>query len=131
MSEPGDILEAARAIRGYLSELLGAEPAARVDAALTVLLASGGDDVEDRIIEEFDRHDTTRDWAATFLELGMPPDLAQYGERVFAVTPGHGDAVRIPKFACPRGDYSWYRHAVGEEPPLCPSHALAVEPVDA
>lgn len=131
MSEPSHILEAARAIRPYLPTLLDAEPAAQIDGALAALLAAGGHDAEDRILVELDRHNATRDWAAGYIELGLPPDLAQYAERSFSEAPGYGDPVRIPKFDCPHGDYAWYRHDVGEEPPRCPTHGVVVEPVDA
>ena len=122
-----DILAAARAIRPYLPELLAEHAAARADARLAELLERGD---EAGIVDEFEGDENVRDWAAGFLEHGMPPDIAAREERSFQLAPGYGDAVRIPEFACPRGDYTWYRHAVGQTPPKCPTHQLVVEPVD-
>ena len=137
MSEPEPsaerILEAARAIRSYLPTLLDASSAAQTDAALAALIADPGDtgDVEERILGEFERHDATAEWAAAFLEHGLPLELVRHGERGFYELAGHGEPVRTPKFACPDGDYVWYRHAVGQSPPVCPTHHKVVEPVTA
>src|SRR4051794_25510757 len=125
-----EIVDAACAIRGYLPELLGSAAAAELDAALATLLSADHPD-EDGLLEQFDRYDTTRDWAAAFFQFHAPPELVQLGERGFSEAPGYGDDVHVPKFVCPHGDFAWYRHAVGETLPRCPTHGTDVEPADA
>jgi len=58
------ILEAAHAIRPYLSELLGAELAIEIDQKLTDLLAQAedGQSVENLILELLASQDSTREW---------------------------------------------------------------------
>jgi hypothetical protein len=124
MDEQSEIREAARTIRSYLSELLDADAATETDRALAKLLASSAAD--ERILVELERHDATAEWAAAFVEHGVPPEFAPVIERTYSEVPGHGEAVGLPKFVCPKGDFVWYRHAVGETPPLCPTHGQVV-----
>ena len=124
-----DIREAARTLRSYLPRLLDADAAAQLDAALAQLLAADASD--ERIVAELERYEATADWAADFVEHGVPPELAQIAERSYSEPPGHGEQVSLPKFACPQGDFVWYRHAVGEAPPTCPTHGVTVERVAA
>ena len=128
MSEP-DLLDAARAIRPYLPSLLDESAAAEVDSSLAALLASGG--TEDAVLAELEGHEATAEWTAAFLEHGAPPELAVVRERDFTELAGHGEPVRAPKYICPEGDFVWYRHAVGQQPPRCPTHGKVVEPVPA
>jgi len=128
------VLEAARAIRPYLSELTG-PAAARHDARLATLLADAlaGHDVvgELRSVLEAD------DAMAAFLEEVLddapefrPPDVqAGFGEarRNMQVPPGAiGPIADAGRHLCPRGDYVWYRRAVGAPVPLCPTHELGL-----
>jgi hypothetical protein len=129
MDDEPAIREAARTIRSYLPSLLDADAAAQVDGALVRLLAE--DAAEERIVAEFERYEATADWAADFLEHGVPPEFAGIAERSYSEAPGHGERVRLPKFACPHGDFVWYRHAVGETSPKCPTHGVVVERVAA
>ena len=127
MDDEPDIREAARTIRRYLPSLLDADAAAQADSAFARLLAE--DAPEERIVAEFERYEATAEWAAGFVEHGVPPEFARIAERSYSEAPGHGERVRLPKFACPHGDFVWYRHAVGETPPTCPTHGLVVERV--
>ena len=76
------LLEAARAIRPYLAELVGAD-ADRVDGELAALLARSGDDehgeVEGLILDCLMRNPATHDWAARFLIDQRPADAAMVG----------------------------------------------------
>ena len=128
MSDQKDIYEAGRTIRAYLPDLLDSPAdAGQVDAALASLLSEEDGDIEDQILEQLEQYDATAEWTAAFLEYGIPPELASLGERGYAEAPGHGEAVRTPKYACPEGDFVWYRHAVGQSPPRCPTHGKLVE----
>lgn len=53
------VWEAARCVRPYLTELLGAVLAAEVDAQLARLLNGGDGDLEDRLRELFSAHEAT------------------------------------------------------------------------
>jgi len=122
-----DLRDAARAIRPYLPSLLEEGAAAEVDATLAALLTTDGS--EDDVLAELESNDATAEWTAAFLEHGVPPELALVYERGVEELPGYGEPVRTPKYACPEGDYVWYRHAVGQQPPRCPTHGEVVEPV--
>jgi hypothetical protein len=127
MVDQPDIREAACAIRFYLPELLDEDAAADLDGALARLLDEGAG--EERLVDELERRDETAEWAAAFLEHGIPPEFAVVDERAYAEAPGYGEPVGLTKFACPSGDFVWYRHSVGQQPPTCPTHGVVVERV--
>src|SRR5690348_13934099 len=114
MEQERTILEAAKAIRPYLPQLLGAEAGA-FDRHLAGLLARNrdGEDVEGLLAAHLRKQRATHNWTAAFLEHGRPPELvAVTTERGgFSDLPGHGEPSRAGKFACPSGDYVWYRRA--------------------
>ena len=127
MDDEPDIREAARALRAYLPSLLDADAASQLDGALARLLAE--DASEERIVAELERYEATTEWVSSFIEHGAPPELARIAERNYSEAPGYGEPVSLPRFACPHGDFVWYRHAVGETPPTCPTHGGVVERV--
>lgn len=136
------ILEAARSIRPYLSELLPEAEAKAVDQQLSDLLNTR-QPIDKSILEVLTAKNTTREWLSKFLE-----DKKQNVTRGFSSLPGHlspvvtrnakinlssasGDFSSLPgdpslvsaaKFVCPQGDYIWSRPRVGIEPPHCPTH---------
>jgi hypothetical protein len=118
-----DALDAARAIRSYLPELLGeSDAAASTDARLAALLhaSQDGKPVTDAVAGVLAERSVTRNWAAHFLERGCPPDVVATERSV----PG-GPPVTVlpaPRFVCPSGDFAWWQRAAGVEPPNCPSH---------
>jgi len=122
------ILDAARAIRPFLAELVGLA-AEDIDRDLATLLeqAASGVDVEDRILELLSQPAAIREWTAAFLQERQPPGL-RVSERSFGL-PGAGSTTSPQIFACPRGDYVWYRRSVDSLVPACPTHSLALEPV--
>jgi len=125
MEQERTILEAAMAIRPYLQQLLGAEADA-FDHNLAELLSRNrdGEDVEGLLAAHLRKQRATHNWTAAFLEHGRPPEMiAVATERGgFSDLPGHGEPSRADKFACPLGDYVWYRRAVGQKVPPCPTH---------
>lgn len=126
MYESNDILEAARTIRPFLSELVGIETAAAIDPQLADLLAQSSieQSVDNRILELLAEQDATREWLADFLKHKQQPEQL----RTWSPLPGQGSIVGAAKFVCPQGDYTWYRSRVGVECPLCPTHNLPLEP---
>ena len=85
------IMEAARSIRPYLDDLIGAQ-AEEVDGQLAALLERGraGDDVDDVIIDLLTGSPRTRDWSAVMLadpEL-RPPEWQTVTERA-GTQPGY------------------------------------------
>lgn len=126
MYKPDHILEAARTIRPCLSQLVGAETAATLDAQLADLLAQAqaGQSIDNRILELLADEDPTREWLSDFLQDQQQPEHL----RNFSPLPGHPSIVSAAKFICPQGDYTWYRPRVGIEPPPCPTHHLPLEP---
>jgi hypothetical protein len=133
MDEQG-VFEAARVIRSYLPMLVG--PAAgELDRQIAELLNTGspaGDCAKLRSV--LDGNEATGDFLAEVLA-----DAPEY--RPLALQPGHihrgggdyqalaGDAVPVlhtGRFACPHGDYVWYRPTVGAEIPGCPTHGLVL-----
>jgi hypothetical protein len=123
------ILDAARAIRPYLPHLVGTR-ADDVDRTLVELLkgASAGETVDDALLDVLQRDPATHNWTASYLERGLPPDIAAVREKGLQELPGHGEVVAATRFRCPRGDYLWYRRSVGQEIPRCPTHRMELEP---
>lgn len=132
MSDDDVIIEAARAIRAYLPELVGTAEAETIDRQLVDLLARAQDDPAcvERILELLGRRDATAEWTAVLLESGYPPDVRELVEQRerYAGLAGHGEPPPAPRrYACPEGDFVRWRR--GAEPlPTCPEHGLALEP---
>ena len=136
------ILEAGRAIRPYLTTLLGTD-ADRVDANLAELLARADRSAVASAIEDvLERDAATRQWVSAFWRIGgMPPEVvvAVYPDldpraaerQVRATVLGGGGLPGDPvaalpgkRYACPRGDFAWYRLDAAEEVPECRTHRL-------
>jgi hypothetical protein len=128
-SDDDGVLEAARAIRPYLDDLVGPGPAKVIDGRIAGELTGGAG-----------RADTARALRALLEE---QEDTAWFLSRVLADRPGYrppyqqpasrrgivspaGDPglVTADRYACPRGDYVWYRPEVGFPVPRCPTHRL-------
>lgn len=119
MFKTEDVLEAARTIRPFLSELLG-EDATRVDEELARLLESGqrGEKVDNFILNLLAQNDATREWMNKFLGLRQPQDTT----RGFRPVPGYLPPPALEKYVCPENDYVWFRHSVSVKIPSCPTH---------
>jgi hypothetical protein len=125
------ILDAARALRGDLPELnvAGADD---LDRQVTDLLAAAEDGrrVEDDLLELLRSDPRTRVYTQYFMEHGVPPEPDQVARRGYGPLPGRPGPVPLPKYSCPYGDYDWYQRSVGQSVPRCPTHDVALEPVD-
>lgn len=126
MYKSADILEAARSIRPYLSELLQAAQAEVIDLQLADLLAQANtrQPIDNLILELLAAQDPTREWLSRFLQDKQQPEHL----RTFSPLPGQPPIVNAAKFVCPQGDYTWYRPRIGIEPPLCHTHHLPLIP---
>jgi hypothetical protein len=126
MHTPEEIFEAACTIRSQLPQLLG-DKAEELDRKLAELLnkdrATLGLDTQVAVLLA-QTDDATREWMRSFLEKKVKERSLQPS------TSDSGNPVKMTKFKCPRGDYIWERHSVGEEPIPCPTHPdLALERV--
>jgi len=119
-----EVLEAARAIRPHIHELMG-EHAASAERELDRLLAEAdqGRDVALDLVRFFAASEPTRRWAKQLLD--VPPALRSY-----ASLPGPLQHVTVPSYRCPEqhGEI-WYRFSVGEPVPFCPEHGVELERV--
>jgi hypothetical protein len=121
------VLEAARVIRPYLKTLVG--PAADdLDGQIAELLAAAGrgEEVAAVLGSLMARDEAT----AAFLDevladapLYRPPEVQPDYLRSAAPPPGDvGTVLHAGKYACPGGDYVWYRPAISVPIPECPTH---------
>ena len=129
------VLDAARAVRPYLPELVGAECAADIDARVAGLIdrASAGVDPTVDLLAALEADDRVRDWVAGYLWHGMPPDLAVDIERNLARPPGAGQPLDAApeRFECPIGhDYTRFRRLAAQDMGSCPTHDAALVRVD-
>jgi len=131
-STDGLLAEAARAVRPYLSELVGGE-ATQIDTEIASLLESArtGTDVTEALSARLEWPAALRDWVAAFLDLGGPVDVVRPALRSYYPLPGARQESLARRFACPEGDYVWYSVGMARRPPECPTHNLRLVPVDA
>lgn len=130
------IVDAARAIRPYLHQLLG-ESGDELDGRLANLLHPVvSPDEESQVRELLQSRPETLEWTATFLEVGEPPEIYVPQERGWGtadamntLSPGPRP-IAARRFACPDGDLVVYRRNAGEPVPLCHKHKRALEPLD-
>jgi hypothetical protein len=124
MAQTGSVIEAARAIRYFLPSLPGLARPDEVDHRLVVLLrkAQDGTDVESGIVDVLMAQPPTCDWAAEFVDTGLPPGFP-HATKGYSQLPGQGAPVRAPRYACPVDElYVWYRRTVQQEIPYCRDH---------
>ena len=114
MFDPDDILEGARCIRFFLSDLVGAE-ATQLDRQLASLLAETQTDSAVQILELLRQRPATRHWLAEFLG-------SKRTAKGYEPLPGNGQPVAAHKYVCAAGDYVWYRRSTGVPVPVCPTH---------
>ena len=123
MFEPENVFEAARTIRPLLDELLGADAAAAdVELANFLARATGGEKVDNLVLDFLRKDERTRAWTKEFLEIDESGQLRSY----FPLT-GRGAVSGALKYRCPENDYVWYRRDMGVQIPRCPTHDLALE----
>jgi hypothetical protein len=124
------LLEAARAVRPHLYELLPAPEAAEVDRALAEALSRepgepahepGGPDHE-RVAAILRGSAAVHAWVAEFVTEAVDAPHERY--QGLPGDPRPGAPVR---YACPEGaDFVFYRRSPAIEVPRCPTHQLAL-----
>jgi hypothetical protein len=116
------IKEAARAVRPYLESLLGQDRAGQLDLELARLLGATGNIEE--LLGKLQADFRTRQWWLDFVRCsGVPPEVAQGAGSVRSGLPGLGLPV-LDRYACPAGDYVWYRRSPAIRVPNCPTHRV-------
>ncbi len=126
--DPDDrgVLEAARAIRPYLAELVGPAAAGVLDREIAELLDEPADAAA-RLSTVLHRNEDTG-WFLDRVLADRPSYRPPYHQSVLPRdVPGPaGEIGRIEaeRYACPEGDYVWYRPDVGTRVPECPDHHL-------
>jgi hypothetical protein len=126
------VWEAARCVRPYLVEYVGAAAAAEMDATLSRLLNDGthGEEAERRLREVLDAHEATSMFLERVLEdaPAFRPPWFSTRRKGFQDLPGDQLPVGADKFKCPNGDFVWYQLEVGSRIPPCPTHRCTLEP---
>ena len=124
MEQEESIREAARAIRPYLEKLVGPETAGEMDTELARLLGAPGE--TGQLLAQLESTIPTSQWCLDFARCGgMPPEDAKVAEDRRAGLPGLG-LPDLPRYACPRGDFAWYRRSPAIAVPSCPTHHLSL-----
>jgi hypothetical protein len=128
-----DLFDAARTIRPYLAELVGAE-AASYDEQIARLLAAAqaGADVDEELSAVLQRSAAIHAWIAKTLEdeLHRPPDLqptrelGDEGLFGYQGLSGTASPTAADKYCCPKHDFAWWRRSVAQTPPPCTTHGI-------
>ena len=127
------VVEAARLIRAYLPDLVAPDAATELDGRIADLLAAleAGEDSSGELRSLLGSHSATRDFMSEVLADAphfRPPQfqvpiLRDLG---YQPLPGTPLPMHAGKFACPHGDYVWYRPGVGVPIPVCPTHDVVL-----
>lgn len=117
------LLEAARAVRPHLYELLPTPEAAKVDQALAEALNGPAADRE-QIATIVQKAAAVHAWVAEFVTEAVDETRERY--QGLPGDPRPGAPVR---YACPEGaDFVFYRRSPAIEVPPCPTHRLPLTP---
>ena len=128
-SNTGDdgVLEAGRAIRPYLSDLVP-DQAEIFDTAIAEILNTLGATDVSQLRAILNANEMTSEFLAEVLADRpeyRPPSLQPVNTRSGGYEPLAGNpqpVMHAGKFTCPSGDFVWYRHSVGAPIPICPTH---------
>jgi hypothetical protein len=134
------VMSAAREIRPFLNDLVGAR-AKSVDAALASILMSRDDDMSrvEALSGVFADSSELTDWIGQYVYNEMiPPEVvgrvsrgAGPGSGGYAGLPGDPAPVPGTRFTCPDGrDYTRYLLRSGETLESCPTHHCALVRAD-
>lgn len=117
------LLEAGRCLRGRLAHLgaPGLDWQALDDELSAALNDANRTAAVARVRVLLEAHPETADWWVRYQRAGGPPDVS---DPVRAVLLGRGEVVVAPRFACPEGDYTWYRRSPARPIPLCRTHQV-------
>ncbi|SNQ50509.1 conserved hypothetical protein [Frankia canadensis] len=133
-SDDRGVLEAARAIRPYLTDWFTKKDAAALDQQIaTVLAAAEPADpapVAGELRALLHRHPLTgrflRDVLADAPRYRPPDQQPRYQRTPRPGTLGDPGPVAADRYVCPHGDYTWYRPDLSTPIPSCPTHQAAL-----
>jgi hypothetical protein len=134
LSDEG-VRAAARSVRQFLPELVGAAEAGAVDAEIADLLnrPAGGRESLERLREVLESREGTAEFLDAVLDDDprfRPPQVRPGATRSFGYTglPGDPRYVGAPMYHCPEGNDYNYWQLEDEAPPLCPTHRCVLVP---
>ncbi len=123
------VVEVARQIRPFLTELVGPRAAEELDGRIANLLeaAHNGEDTAGLLRSLLESNEATKAFLIEVLRGApeyRPPKWQPRSERRrIAQLPGSELPMHAAKYRCPRDDYiEWYRPDVGVPIPECPTH---------
>ena len=123
------VISAARAIRPYLTSLVGAD-AITVDREIGALLvnARDGADVEEAVLNVLRRYPATRSWTAALCNTAIPLRSVIRSPKTSACLECR-PRCRHAGTPARRGTTTGGGHALGDPVPTCPSHSLLLQAV--
>jgi hypothetical protein len=128
MTSPTNVLQAARAIRPYLSQLLPHTDAEVADKRLELILQTSTDDEarSQEILSLLSAAEPTQEWMRLYLEEQKPADEILKIMRTYHPLPGKSGAIASPRYRCPVASchQTWYRREASAEIPDCPIHGV-------
>lgn len=128
------VLEAARTIRPYLTDLVGPDAAGPLDRQIADHLNSSAGRVQtsSQLQMVLDEHEDTRWFLAETLADAphyrppyLQPPYVPRGAGGMASPAGDAGLIGANRYTCPRGgDYIWYQPEIGTPVPDCPTHQV-------
>jgi hypothetical protein len=124
------VIEAGRAIRAFLPDLVGPPSAADLDTRISGVLSLGTPGFQALELTKILRENPT---TADFLDEVLadapsyrPPAIqsAQSTTRGVDTLPGDVGPIGATRYECPDADFVWWRAVVGAPVPACPTHGL-------
>jgi len=130
--EESTLLEAGRAIRPFIGDLV-AEPAAAAALDLDLASALALADLAaaaTEVLKLLTASQATAEWLIDFDKLGCPPAFGPPpGVRGVFLLDGDGELVRARRFRCPASnDFTWYRRSAAQPIPFCPTDNVRLVP---
>ena len=125
---PDEICKAAKAIQPYISELLDAPSAQRLERQLEGLMTDysiqQGSHIQ--LSSLLAENESTRDWLRLYLEEGHPAEDILKALRIYYPLPGIKNPIESPRYVCPveKCNQYWYRTNREDEIPVCPIHGI-------
>ena len=130
-TDDGGVLEAARAIRPYLTDLVGQDAAGLLDRQIAGHLTggSGRSETAGRLRALLEEQEDTR-WFLTEVLADVPHHRPPYQQPrylrrqtggIASPAGDPGPILHTGIYTCPDGDYVWYRPEVGTPIPDCPN----------
>lgn len=124
------IVDVARAIRPYISELLDAPSAQLLEKQLANFFSNSS--LTEEHYAQLSRHlmqyEATQEWIKLYIEEHHSAENILDLLRVYYPLKGLKHPMKSPRYICPVKfcNQDWYRHQLEEEIPKCPVHDLAL-----